>query len=336
MRSPRPSMRVHPGWPLSALLACLTTTACAAQPSSFTGTYTIAVAGAPMTLVIETLPTGAARGFLRASDSIRFELTGTFDVDDEGDATVEGTLTGPTGRGDFTLMQDDEGDYQLLLIPYDGAGRPRTDQATIYAVARVSEATTELGDGTDPTIASGEAVGMDEDVVDEQSLEITEELQDEALAEEQSFENVEELGDEELDSTTVELPEGTAETPSEAAAAPSNAQRDPRLVGDWVTQVIMNSPQGSIATELRMRLGADGVMRELGTRTMGSIDGTGVGADPTGGGEHALWRSEGDLIFVSYRGSQWTPFIRYQLSGNSLLLVYLHDGSRQLWNRAAP
>jgi hypothetical protein len=127
--------------------------------------------------------------------------------------------------------------------------------------------------------------------------------------------------------------DGAAKDLVPAAPSPAQAVGDERLVGTWATQVIMTSEVGGVATQLRMQLSADGTMRDLGSRSMGDIAGGIFDIRDGTGAEHAIWRTEGDVIWTSYAGSQWIPFARFQLSGTQLLLTYLHDGSRQLWSR---
>lgn len=123
---------------------------------------------------------------------------------------------------------------------------------------------------------------------------------------------------------------------SEAApstAAPSSAPGDARLVGMWSTQVVMNSDLGSVAVQTSMELTPEGILRDLGSRGMGgfgdgSLD-TGLGS----GGEEALWRTQGDLLLISLSGSPWVPLARYGFSEGRLVLLYLQDGSRQIWAR---
>jgi hypothetical protein len=66
---------------------------------------------------------------------------------------------------------------------------------------------------------------------------------------------------------------------------------------------------------------------------MGGIPGVGgdTGFEP--GGDQGLWRTEGNVIVVSYGGSPWVPFARYQVEGTRLGLTYLQDGSVQVWHR---
>lgn len=114
---------------------------------------------------------------------------------------------------------------------------------------------------------------------------------------------------------------------------PSEVSRDPRFVGTWSTQVVMNSSVGSVAVQMLMAFTPEGILRDLGSRGMGGV---GDGSVDTGlglGGEEALWRTQGDLLFVSLAGSQWVPLARYGFSDGRLLLVYVQDGSRQIWSR---
>ena len=105
------------------------------------------------------------------------------------------------------------------------------------------------------------------------------------------------------------------------------------LVGRWATQVVMSSEVGSVATEMSMEFRPDGTLVDLGSRSIGGIPGVGgdTGFEP--GGDQGLWRTEGDVIVVSYGGSPWVPFARFRVDGTRLGLTYLQDGSVQVWHR---
>jgi hypothetical protein len=257
-----------------ATLAVFAGPACGAQVPSFDGTYAIASAGGVVTLWLHTLPSGEVRGWLQGADA-RFDLEGALVTDDDGDLSVEGTLSGSGLRTDFVLYREEGDAYGLLLVPYDRTGTPRSDQATVHQAARIaSEGATAAEAGLPP-------------------------VQD-------------------------------APPPG---AAPPGVARDSRLVGTWSSQVIMNSAAGSIATELWMQIRPDGVMLDLGSRGMGDVGGGILDTGLQTGGDQALWRTEGALLFVSLNGSAWVPFARFEVSGPRLLLTYLHDGSRQIWSR---
>jgi hypothetical protein len=126
----------------------------------------------------------------------------------------------------------------------------------------------------------------------------------------------------------------SAETDSGGGAATQDPgfQKDLRLVGVWSTQVMMNTPGGNMATQLLMEIRGDGVLVDLGSRSIGGTPDVNIDTGPGGGGETALWRTNGDLLEVSYAGSQWVQLARYELSGDRLLLDY-YDGDRRLWHR---
>ena len=123
------------------------------------------------------------------------------------------------------------------------------------------------------------------------------------------------------------VPAGDAEFDDSPPAAATNA-----IVGLWTTQVVMNTPQGGIATQLAMDIRADGTLVDLGSRSVGGIPGVHGDTGMQGGGEVAAWRTAGNILQVSYAGSQWLPLARFELSGDKMLLVY-YDGDQKLWHR---
>lgn len=114
-----------------------------------------------------------------------------------------------------------------------------------------------------------------------------------------------------------------------------NAAPDPApqaLVGVWSTQVIMNSPGGSVATQLFMEIRADGTIHDLGARSLGGGPDWSGDTGLLGAGESARWRTEGDVLQISYRESPWVPLARYRLEGTRLGLSW-YDGTHSVWYR---
>jgi hypothetical protein len=202
------------------------------------------------------------------SSSGECELRGVVLVDEEDEASVEGTVACDAGGGEFDFSADDEdGGFVLLVTPYDESGTPRLDLATLYYAVKG-----EAGPPAD-TNAAGGSTTRDRSVL-----------------------------------------------------------QDSRLVGVWSTQVMMNTPGGSMATQLLMEVRADGVLVDLGSRSIGGTPDVNVDTGLEDGGETARWRANGDVLEVSYAGSRWIQLARYELSGDRLLLDY-YDGDRRLWHR---
>jgi len=100
----------------------------------------------------------------------------------------------------------------------------------------------------------------------------------------------------------------------------------------WATQGVVNTPNGSMTTQLFMELRADGMLIDLGARSMGGIPDVSIDTGLAGGGETAAWRTQGAVLLVRYAGSPWMPLAQFEVSGNRLLLAY-YDGDRKLWYR---
>lgn len=287
----RPMTELQRALTACAAMAGLAASGCRAQVPTFDGTYAVAFQNSSMTLTLRTLASGDVVGWIQGGGAV-LDLNGRTVTDDDGDVSLEGILTGPGGRSDFTLYPDDDGAFGLTLTPYDASGTPRADQASVYAVTRITNATDDLagmdGSANDPTQGGSAPAG-----------------------------------------------EANASTPGALSHDRAGGKRDPRLVGTWSTQVIMSSDIGSMTTQLRMQFCADGIMRELDSRSLGDIAGGTIDTGSGAGDEQANWRTEDNVIWISYAGSQWIPFARFELSGPQLLLTYLHDHSRQLWSRVA-
>lgn len=106
------------------------------------------------------------------------------------------------------------------------------------------------------------------------------------------------------------------------------------LVGVWSTQVIASTPGGSVTTQLFMELRSDGLLVDLGSRSIGGTGDVTADTGLSGGGESALWRTEGDILQASVDGRQWAPLARFELAGDRMLLDY-YDGDRALWHRTS-
>lgn len=118
-----------------------------------------------------------------------------------------------------------------------------------------------------------------------------------------------------------------------ASAPPAPAgQIDPMLVGQWVRSQSYTSGDFSAASETRVTLFANGTYqfgpgRVVGGGRSGSFD-VGGGASGAGG----RWRTENRILYTQEAGSGWTPYARYYVEGNSLMLTF-GDGSREIWSR---
>ena len=112
---------------------------------------------------------------------------------------------------------------------------------------------------------------------------------------------------------------------------PADSEVSP-LVGIWATQVMINAPEGSIATQLLMEFRADGTLVDLGSRALGGVSGGSIDTGTSGGGETAVWRSEGNTLHVSPDGAQWVPLATFEVSRDQLFLRY-YDGDQKLWYR---
>lgn len=238
------------------------------------GTYRVAFAGQTLDLHMTSGPDGVVGRLV--GPTVEFVLEGEVEVDEDGEASVEGVMSGGGAQGLFSFFPDEDGDFGLLVTPLAAGNRPATEQATYYAVSRAPASSLQSGD-RGPQGPPGNAVGA--------------------------------------------MP-GAATTP---AGHP--------LVGTWLTQVNMVSPEGGVSTQLGMEFRGDGTLLELGSRAMGGFPGGHIDVQGPGGGEQAAWRTEGDVLWVSYQGSQWLPLARFRIDGSRLALTYVQDGSIQLWYR---
>ncbi len=252
---------------------------CRAGGQTMNGTYTIALPEGSATLSLSVLPSGHVSGWMRSVDGTLFQASGWEVIDDEGDTTVEGTLTGAMSA-DFSFFEEADPEFGLLLTPHDAAGVPQLAAAAFFSAMRASSEAASAPEGN-PTPASG-------------------------------------------------APIVSPATPPPDAAPGSI---DPTVVGVWSTQVVMNSEFGSIATQMLMQFGADGVMTDLGSRAIGSVGNGSLDTGLSGGGEQVLWHTQDDLILVSYPGTPAAPLARYSFSEGRLVLRYFEDNSMQIWSR---
>ena len=220
-----------------------------------------------MLLSLSQASDGTVTGRLTGSGGT-CELRGAVVVDEEDEASVEGTMACDAGGGEFDFSADDEDNgFVLLVTPIDASGTPRSDLATLY-FARP---------GTDS-------------------------------------------------------PKDGSKSNDQTPQRPVGASHDPRLVGYWSTQVVMNTPGGNMATQLLMEIRADGALVDLGSRAIGGTDDVNIDTGFSDGGGTVWWRTSGEILEVSYTGSQWVQLARFELSGDRLLLAY-YDGDQKLWHR---
>ncbi|MDH3271751.1 MAG: hypothetical protein OEN56_10480 [Gemmatimonadota bacterium] len=266
------------GSALALAMLASTLASCGAGGQTMNGTYTIVLPEGTATLSLAVLPSGTVSGWMRSVDGTLFEATGLEVVDDEGDVTVEGTLSGAM-NADFSLYEEDDPEFGLLLTPHDASGNPVLAEAVVFAAVRSSLTSS-------PMTGNGPLAGG-----------------------------------------------ATRPSPPPEAGSPAAGPADARLVGLWSTQTVMNSEVGSVATQMFMELTSDGVMRDLGSRAIGSIGDGGIDTGLEGGGEQAVWHTQDDLLMVGYPGGPSVPLARFGFSEGRLVLRYLQDGSIQIWSR---
>jgi hypothetical protein len=246
-----------------------------------TGTFSVSTPNGELRLALQPHDGREVSGLLLQPDGRSLEAAGTLEVDDEdGEASVEGTLSDGQPRGEFSLDgPDEDGEFYLMITPYDGSGIPQLAQSVSYVVERID---TEAN----------------------------------------------------LDAKPKPLAQSPSMQPDTHQPGPGSATPglDQRLVGVWSTQVIMNTPGGTVSTLLQMEIRADGTIVDLGSRSMGGIPGFDIDTGMAGAGESANWTTQGNVLLMSQNGSPWVPLAQFEVTVDRLLLAYF-DGDRKLWHR---
>ena len=94
-----------------------------------------------VTLTLSPAADGAFEGRLAASaGGEACRVTGALTVDEDDEWSVEGRIVCPQGRSDFDFSEDEDGEFMLLVVPYDAADVPRLDLAEITYARRVDPA----------------------------------------------------------------------------------------------------------------------------------------------------------------------------------------------------
>jgi hypothetical protein len=112
---------------------------------------------------------------------------------------------------------------------------------------------------------------------------------------------------------------------------------DQALVGYWLHTNTLTSGDFSTTTQLKLYIYENGTYAYGNARTMagGHNEYDYVGAD-TGQSDDVTrgkWKTQNQIIYVMENGtSQWYPYARYEVSGNSMLMTF-DDGSTQYWER---
>ena len=121
--------------------------------------------------------------------------------------------------------------------------------------------------------------------------------------------------------------------PAPDAADEANVERDPRLVGLWSHQEVMSGGGISVATQLLLRIDANGRYVSGDARTLGGGANWSGDTGRSGDVSTGTWRTQGGVVYVKDGGvGQWVPYARYTLQGSSLMFTF-GDGSTQLWRR---
>ena len=235
---------------LASLIAVLL---CTAADPTFEpcGSWRVQTGSGPATLFLETDEAGQLLGTFEAAHrvcTVQAELL----TDEDDESSVEGSWNCGSGGAEFELYPDDEGAFELMVVPVGADGIPRSDLVEFWSAI-----------------------------------------------------------------------------PGEPRPVPTG---ESTLVGVWSTQVVMNSPEGSIATQMFMEIRADGTLHDLGSRSVAGGSDWGGDTGLFGAGESANWRSDGEVLEISYRGSPWVPLARYEIRPHQLYLRW-HDGGTALWHR---
>lgn len=115
-------------------------------------------------------------------------------------------------------------------------------------------------------------------------------------------------------------------------SAQTNVERDPALIGSWAYSDTYNSGDFSATTRLYMQIAADGSYA-YGSGEVTAGTGSVYGGSGSGNTSYGQWRTEGGIVYIMETGSsQWVPYARYYVEGNSMMFT-LNNGDRQVWQR---
>jgi len=133
----------------TAVVLVLAVTDAYASDPDFSGTYAVTSLYGDMTLTLEQSPDGATSGaLLMPAGAGTCPVSGRAVADEEGEWSVEGSIQCADGRSDFEFAEDEDGEFVLLLVPYDKNGEPRSDLAAVYYARRATAGESPTG-GTD-------------------------------------------------------------------------------------------------------------------------------------------------------------------------------------------
>ena len=114
---------------------------------------------------------------------------------------------------------------------------------------------------------------------------------------------------------------------------PIDVQLDAQLTGRW--RHAWEAGEGNAtgaAPELWLVLSPDGSVQHGRSRSSAG-DASGITITDDDGGFSGKWRTSDRTLHVMPAGrAQWTPYARYQIDGQKLLLTF-NDGSRQAYSR---
>jgi hypothetical protein len=122
-------------------------------------------------------------------------------------------------------------------------------------------------------------------------------------------------------------------TPGTSTAEPSK-DLDPVLIGTWVKEDITIDATFSYVSVTVMEFRPDGTYLQYSGGSAGGSGSVSVRSDPGGEVIRADWRARTGVIEARLAGSDsWVPVARYYVEANKLMLTYLEDGRRDIWQR---
>lgn len=100
------------------------------------GVYTLPSPSGALTLTLQEAAGGAVGGTLVGYDGTTYRVEGVQSVDEDGESSVDGTLSHPQGQGRFTLTIDEDDDVMVTIVPLDAFGNPDHASTVVYAAIR--------------------------------------------------------------------------------------------------------------------------------------------------------------------------------------------------------
>jgi len=131
--------------------------------------------------------------------------------------------------------------------------------------------------------------------------------------------------------TDVFAPQESGQTHVTVIGGSDASKLDRSLIGLWRFTDTYVSGEYSFATDYFIQFNSNGVILVTDGRTAGGGPTSSIDSGD-GDVQQGVWKTENKTVWTSDGKSEWQPYARYYVDGNSMMLTY-NNGKKQVWEK---